>query len=83
MQEAVSECVYVGAHRAGRGHQETSGIDLPKHPQVFRALYHQKITPSVVVEEKPLYLLWSKDAELDSTKKAVFQANHIVPVIQV
>ena len=35
-----------------------------------------------MVEEKPLYLLCSKDAELDSSKKAVFQANHIVSVVQ-
>ena len=55
----------------------------PNTNQAFRLLYHQKIVPSVVVEDStPLFILWSKAGELDSGKKTVFQANHIVPVVE-
>ena len=54
----------------------------PNTNQQFRLLYHQKIIPSVVVEDKPLYLLWSKDTDLDDGKGVIFHANHIVPVVE-
>ena len=47
----------------------------------IRPIYHQKIVPSSVVEDNPLYIMWSKDNDLDAGKGVVYQSNHIVPVV--
>ena len=45
-------------------------------------IYHQKINPSNCTEDKLLYLLWSKDTDLDTKKGVAFKPNHFVPVVQ-
>ena len=45
-------------------------------------IYQQKITPSNCTENKLLYLLWSKDTDLNTKKGVAFKPNHFVPVVQ-
>ena len=60
-------------------------IKRPVYPNTnhnIRNIYHQKITPSNCTEDKLLYLLWSKDTDLDTKKGVAFKPNHFVPVVQ-
>ena len=66
---------------------------FPDVPYVHRPLVHTIVKPlsdtahaslgslkHLVRNSKPLIILWTRDAQLDSTPGAIFQPNHVVPV---
>ena len=52
----------------------------PDDPNKFRPLYHQKITPTIVKFDIPIFILWST---LSSQSGGMLNPDHFVPVVRI